>query len=52
MGRLAQHHAGEALRARKRYAKGYRRIRGKWKTLRMKFRDSAAKLATKPDFGP
>jgi triphosphatase len=52
MGRLAQHHAGEALRARKRYAKGYRRIRGKWKTLRMKFRDSAAKLATKPDSGP
>ena len=49
MGRLAQHHAGEALRARKRYAKGYRRIRGKWKMLRMKFRDSAAKLAPQPD---
>jgi len=52
MGRLAQHHAGEALRARKRYAKGYRRIRGKWKTLRMRFRDSVVKLATKPDPGP
>jgi triphosphatase len=51
MGRLAQHHAGEALRARKRYAKGYRRIRGKWKTLRMKFRDSAA-APNKPDFAP
>jgi triphosphatase len=52
MGRLAQHHAGEALRARKRYAKGYRRIRGKWKTLRMKFKDSGAILATQPDSGP
>jgi triphosphatase len=52
MGRLAQHHAGEALRARKRYAKGYRRIRGKWKTLRMKFGDLAARLATKPDSEP
>jgi hypothetical protein len=30
MGRLAQHHAGAAARARKRYAKGYRKIRGRW----------------------
>jgi CHAD domain-containing protein len=51
MGRLAQHHAGEALRARKRYAKGYRRIRGQWKTLRMKLRDSAA-APNMPDFAP
>jgi len=42
MGRLAQHHAGDAARARKRYAKGYRTIRGSWKRLRLKLQDSAA----------
>jgi triphosphatase len=52
MGRLAQHHAGEALRARKRYAKGYRKIRGTWKPLRIKFRDSAARLAPAPSGSP
>jgi triphosphatase len=52
MGRLAQHHAGEALRARKRYAKGYRKIRGTWKPLRMKLRDSAATLASAPFDSP
>ncbi|HWX79984.1 MAG TPA: CHAD domain-containing protein [Steroidobacteraceae bacterium] len=47
MGRLAQHHAAEAARARKGYAKGYRRIRGRWKGLRMKFEDSAVRDQTK-----
>jgi triphosphatase len=47
MGRLAQHHAAEAARARKGFAKGYRRIRGRWKGLRMKFEDSAVRDQTK-----
>jgi triphosphatase len=36
MGRLAEHYASDAVRARKLYAKGYRRVRGRWKRLRMK----------------
>ena len=48
MGRLAQHHADEALRARTGYAKGYRKIRARWKRLRVKFEDSAAKDPAKP----
>jgi triphosphatase len=48
MGRFAQHHAAEAARARKGYAKGYGKIRGRWKRLRMKFEDSAVKDATTP----
>jgi triphosphatase len=41
MGRLAEHYAGTAVRARKLHAKGYRKVRGRWKKLRMKFEDSA-----------
>jgi triphosphatase len=53
MGRLAEHHAGEAARARKQYANGYRKIRTRWKGLRMKFDGSAAQDAAKlSDFGP
>ncbi len=53
MGRLAQHHADEALQARKRYAKGYRKIRARWKRLRTKFEDSTAPAAAAPvDAGP
>jgi CHAD domain-containing protein len=52
MGRLAQHYASAAERARKRYAKGYRKVRGRWKRLRMKFEDSATNDAPKlPDAG-
>ena len=36
MGRLAEHYARSALRARKLHAKGYRKVRGRWKRLRMK----------------
>jgi len=53
MGRLAQHHAGAALRARKRYAKGYRKVREKWKRLRTELEDSAVNSAPKqPGAGP
>jgi CHAD domain-containing protein len=41
MGRLAEHYAGTALRARKLHAKGYRKVRGRWKKLRMKLEESA-----------
>jgi triphosphatase len=40
MGRLAEHYASAAARARKQHAKGYRRVRGRWKRLRMKLEDS------------
>jgi triphosphatase len=42
MGRLAEHYASAALRARKLSAKGYRRVRGRWKRLRVNFKDPAA----------
>jgi triphosphatase len=48
MGRLAEHHAAEAVRARKQYANGYRKIRTRWKRLRMRFDGSAAQDAAKP----
>jgi CHAD domain-containing protein len=35
MGRLAEHHASSARRARKRHPKGYRRVRARWKRLRV-----------------
>ena len=37
MGRLAEHYAGVEARARKGHAKGYRRVRDRWKRLRPKF---------------
>lgn len=37
MGRLAEHYAASAARARKRFAKGYRKVRGRWKDLRQRF---------------
>jgi CHAD domain-containing protein len=53
MGRLAEHYAGGAARARKLCAKGYRKVRGKWKRLRMKFEESAPSDEPKtPDAGP
>jgi triphosphatase len=39
MGRLAEHYATAALRARKLHAKAYRRVRGKWKRLRTMLED-------------
>jgi triphosphatase len=53
MGRLAEHYARVAVRARKRYANAYRKVRERWKRLRMKFEDSVANDApTLPDSGP
>jgi triphosphatase len=53
MGRLAGHYEGAALRARRLHAKAYRKVRGRWKRLRMMFEDSAVKDAPElPDPGP
>jgi CHAD domain-containing protein len=52
MGRLAEHYAGAAVRARKLYAKDYRKVRGRWKRLRAKFEHSATNDELKlPDSG-
>lgn len=53
MGRFAEQYAGAALRARKLCAKAYRKVRGKWKRLRMTFEDlSVDRAPTLPDSGP
>jgi triphosphatase len=53
MGRLAEHYASAAVRARKLNPKGYRKVRGRWKRLRMRFEDSAVNDASKlPDSRP
>ena len=41
MGRFAEHYASAAARARKSHAKAYRKVRGKWKRLRLIFEDLA-----------
>jgi CHAD domain-containing protein len=52
MGRLAERYASDALRARKLYAKGYRKMRRRWKKLRMKFADlSVTEIPNAPDSG-
>jgi len=48
MGRLAERRLGAAQQARKRYATGYRKVREKWKKLRMKFEKSSANDAPSP----
>jgi triphosphatase len=53
MGRLAEHYASRGMRARKWYAKGYRRVRGRWKRLRMKLENLTANAMPKlSDAGP
>jgi CHAD domain-containing protein len=53
MGRLAEHYASAADRARKLYAKGYRKVRGRWKRLRRKFDALAVNDVPKlPDTAP
>jgi CHAD domain-containing protein len=47
MGRLAEQYASAAVRARKLYAKDYRKVRGRWKRLRVKFAHSTANDALK-----
>jgi CHAD domain-containing protein len=53
MGRLAEHYASAAVRARKLCAKGYKKVRGRWKRLRMEFEDSGVNDVPKiADSGP
>jgi triphosphatase len=53
MGRLAEHNASTAARVRKVYPRAYRKVRGRWKRLRMKFAEPAAYNApTLADAGP
>jgi CHAD domain-containing protein len=42
MGRLVEQYASAAVRARKLSARGYRKVRGRWKRLRENLKDSAA----------
>jgi triphosphatase len=52
MGRLAEHYAGAAVRARRLNAKGSRKVRGRWKRLRVKLEESAVNDPPKlPGFG-
>jgi triphosphatase len=48
MGRLAERRLGAAQQARERYATGYRKVREKWKKLRLKFEKSSANDAPSP----
>jgi len=48
MGRLAEHYASNAARARKRHTKAYRAVRARWKKLRARLEDSAANDGQEP----
>jgi triphosphatase len=48
MGRLAERHLDTAAQGRKRCATGYRKVRQKWKKLRIKFEKSTANAAPIP----
>jgi CHAD domain-containing protein len=42
MGRLAEHYANAAARARKQHGKGYGKVRGRWRRLRTRFEKTTA----------
>jgi CHAD domain-containing protein len=48
MGRLAAHYAERALKARKRHPRAYRKVRGRWKTLKAKLVQPTASAAEGP----
>jgi len=53
MGRLAAHYAARASRARKRRDRAYRKVRSRWKALKMKLEQSSPARAPKlPSAGP
>jgi len=52
MGRLAAHYADRALKARKRHPRAYRKVRGRWKTLKSKLEPLTAHEAPLPSSGP
>ena len=52
MGRLAAHYADQALKARKRHPRAYRKVRGRWKALKSKLEQLTAHEAPLPSPGP
>jgi triphosphatase len=52
MGRLAEHYAGCASKARKRHPRAYRKVRGRWKTLKSKLEEATPRVSPLPSSGP
>jgi len=52
MGRLAAHYADRASKARKRHPRAYRKVRGRWKTLKSKLEEVTPRVAPLPSSGP
>jgi CHAD domain-containing protein len=53
MGQLAAHYASCASRARKRHERAYRKVRGKWKALKLKLEELTPDTAPEPQsLGP
>src|ERR1700723_1005547 len=52
MGRLAAHYADRASRARKRHPRAYRKVRGRWKTLKSKLVEIAPRVIPLPGSRP
>jgi CHAD domain-containing protein len=48
MGRLAEHYSSAAMRARRMSAKGYRKVRRRWKRLRADLEDSEVVVPPQP----
>jgi CHAD domain-containing protein len=51
MGRLAAHYEDRALKARKRHPRAYRKVRGRWKALKLKLEQLTAHAAPLPSSG-
>lgn len=52
MGQLAAHYANQALKARKRHPRAYRKVRGRWKALKSKLEQLTVHEAPLPTPGP
>src|ERR1700678_1240479 len=52
MGRLASHYADRASKARKRHPRAYRKVRGRWRTLKSKLVEIAPRVMALPSSGP
>jgi len=52
MGRLAAHYADSASKARKRHPRAYRKVRGRWKTLKSKLEEATPRVSPLPSSEP
>jgi CHAD domain-containing protein len=52
MGQLAAHYASQALKARRRHPRAYRKVRGRWKALKSKLEQLTVHEAPQPSPGP